>query len=57
MGRAPRGRGPRVRFVGWPRRHSALGRGGFGPVTLKLIFLFSEYIQVLVNSKMCVGFV
>jgi hypothetical protein len=30
---------------------------GFGPVTVELIFLFSEYIQILVNSKICVGFV
>jgi hypothetical protein len=34
-----------------------LGRGGFGPVTVELIFLFSEYIQILVNSKICVGFI
>jgi hypothetical protein len=26
---------------------------GFGPVALKLIFLFSEYIQILANLKIC----
>jgi hypothetical protein len=30
---------------------------GFGPVTLKLIFLFCEYIQILANLKICVGFI
>jgi hypothetical protein len=30
---------------------------GFDPVTVELIFLFSEYIQILVNSKICVGFI
>jgi hypothetical protein len=30
---------------------------GFGPVALKLIFLFSEYIQILANLKICVGFI
>jgi hypothetical protein len=30
---------------------------GFGPVTVELIFLFSEYIQFLTNSKICVGFI
>jgi hypothetical protein len=29
---------------------------GFGPVAAELSFLFSEYIQILVNSKICVGF-
>jgi hypothetical protein len=24
---------------------------GFGPVTIELIFIFSEYIQILANSK------
>jgi hypothetical protein len=30
---------------------------GFGPVTLELVFLFSDYIQILANLKMCVGFI
>jgi hypothetical protein len=30
---------------------------GFGPVALKLIFLFSEYIQILANLKIYVGFI
>jgi hypothetical protein len=30
---------------------------GFGPVTLELVFLFSEYIQILANLKICVGFI
>jgi hypothetical protein len=29
----------------------------FGPVTLDLVFLISEYIQILVNLKFCVGFI
>jgi hypothetical protein len=35
-----------------PRR-----RRGFGTEALKLFFIFSEYIQFLVNSKICVGFI
>jgi hypothetical protein len=34
-----------------------MGRGGFGPMAFDLIFLFSEYIQILANSKFCVGFI
>jgi hypothetical protein len=35
-----------------------LGRGGFNLVAFDLFFfLFSEYIQILANSKNCVGFV
>jgi hypothetical protein len=34
-----------------------LGCGGLGLVTVELIFLFSEYIQILVNSNFCVGFI
>jgi hypothetical protein len=30
---------------------------GFGPVAADLNFLFFEYIQFLVNSKICVGFI
>jgi hypothetical protein len=30
---------------------------GFGPVTLELVFLFSDYIQILANLKICVGFI
>jgi hypothetical protein len=29
----------------------------FGPVTLDLVFLISEYIQILANLKICVGFI
>jgi hypothetical protein len=31
--------------------------GGFGPVAFDYIFIFSEYIQFLANSKFCVGFI
>jgi hypothetical protein len=31
--------------------------GGFGPVAFDYIFIFSEYIQFLLNSKICVGFI
>jgi hypothetical protein len=35
-----------------------LGRGGFSLVAFDLFFfLFFEYIQILANSKNCVGFV
>jgi hypothetical protein len=34
-----------------------LGHGGFGPLAFDLCFLFSEYIQILANSKICVGFI
>jgi hypothetical protein len=30
---------------------------GFGPEALKLIFLFSDFIQILTNLKICVGFI
>jgi hypothetical protein len=30
---------------------------GFGPEALKLIFLFSDFIQIRANSKICVGFI
>jgi hypothetical protein len=30
---------------------------GFGPVAFDYIFIFSKYIQFLVNSKICVGFI
>jgi hypothetical protein len=30
---------------------------GFGLVTLELVFLISEYIQILANLKICVGFI
>jgi hypothetical protein len=54
---APRRRGPhRTR----PARQAPLcnwAEREFGPVALKLIFLFSEYIQILTNLKICVGFI
>jgi hypothetical protein len=34
-----------------------LGRSGFGPVIVELFFLFSEYIQIPANLKICVGFI
>jgi hypothetical protein len=49
-GRAPRGRGPRPRCATGPSAVS-------GPVALRLDFIFSEYIQFLANSKICVGFI
>jgi hypothetical protein len=30
---------------------------GFGREALKLIFLFSDFIQIHANSKICVGFI
>jgi hypothetical protein len=50
MGRAP----------AWPWAAHVLciwAERGFGPVALKLIFLFFEYIQILANLKICVGFI
>jgi hypothetical protein len=48
----------RPRF-GEPRHVSpAVSRvRGFGPVTLELVFLFSDYIQILANLKICVVFI
>jgi hypothetical protein len=44
----------------WPWAARALcnwAERGFGLVTLELVFLFSEYIQILANLKICVGFI
>jgi hypothetical protein len=30
---------------------------GLGPLAIDLFVLFSEYIQILANSKICVGFI
>jgi hypothetical protein len=48
----------RPRF-GEPRHVSpAVSRvRGFGPVTLELVFLFFDYIQILANLKICVVFI
>jgi hypothetical protein len=63
-GRAPRGRGPCPRVAVGRARTVHVGHASlcnwaereFGLVALKLIFLFSEYIQILANLKICVGF-
>jgi hypothetical protein len=35
-----------------------LGHGqGFGPVAFDLFFLFFEYIEIVADSKICVGFI
>jgi hypothetical protein len=48
----PRGHGP------WAAHALCIwAERGFGPVTLELVFLFSEYIQILANLKICVGFI
>jgi hypothetical protein len=60
-GQAGPGRGPRARCAGrgqagpgrGPRAIGQLGHGGFGPVAFD--YYFSEHIQILVNSKICVG--
>jgi hypothetical protein len=39
-----------VLLCNWPERD-------FSPVTLELVFLISEYIQILANLKICVGFI
>jgi hypothetical protein len=73
MGRAPRGRGSCARMAVGHARVVHVGRAdaasvgqaplcnwaerGFGPVTLELVFLFSDYIQILANLKICVGFI
>jgi hypothetical protein len=36
---------------------AALAERGFGQEALKLIFLFSDFIQILTNLKICVGFI
>jgi hypothetical protein len=48
------------RAPAWPWAAHALciwAERGFGPVTLELVFLFSDYIQILANLKICVGFI
>jgi hypothetical protein len=60
------GRGPCARAVCVGRADTAgVGQAplciwaerGFGPEALKLIFLFSDFIQIRANSKICVGFI
>jgi hypothetical protein len=50
MGRADAASVGQAPLCNWVER-------GFGPVTLELVFLFSDYIQILANLKMCVGFI
>jgi hypothetical protein len=54
VGLRPCGRGPRSQAA-----HALCNcaERGFGLVALKLIFLFSKYIQILTNIKICVGFI
>jgi hypothetical protein len=64
-GRAPHERGPCDRVAMGRARAVHVGQAPlcnwaereFGPVALKLIFLFFEYIQILANLKICVGFI
>jgi hypothetical protein len=56
-GRAPRDRGSCAR-VAVGRAHAVrLGRARFRPSGTRIRFIFSEYIQFLANSKICVGFI
>jgi hypothetical protein len=50
MGRADAASMGQAPLCNWAER-------GFGPVTLELVFLISEYIQILANLKNCVGFI
>jgi hypothetical protein len=50
MGRADAASVGQAPLCNWAERE-------FGLVALKLIFLFSEYIQILANLKICVGFI
>jgi hypothetical protein len=50
MGRADAASVGQVPLCNWAER-------GFGPVTLELVFLISEYIQILSNLKIYVGFI
>jgi hypothetical protein len=56
-GRAPRDHGLCAR-VAVGRAHAVrLGRAWFRPSGTRIRFIFSEYIQFLANSKICVGFI
>jgi hypothetical protein len=50
MGRADAASVGQVSLCNWAER-------GFGSVTLELVFLISEYIQILSNLKIYVGFI
>jgi hypothetical protein len=69
---ARQGRGPRElckraasALWTWVARHCGcglrvtvqLGSGRIRPIGLQFIFLFSKYIQILANLKICVGFI
>jgi hypothetical protein len=50
--------GPCAHHASGPRRYCATGpREDSAQWHLIYIFLFSKYIQILVNSKICVGFI
>jgi hypothetical protein len=53
------GRTPRAQWAAGTAVQAGreLGCGGFGLVAFDLFFLFSEYIQIFANSKICVGFI
>jgi hypothetical protein len=40
-----------------PRAHCAAGPWRIQPIGIQFVFLFSKYIQILANSKICVGFI
>jgi hypothetical protein len=47
----------RTRCAGQPRRYCATGSQRIRPRDSQFIFLFSKYIEILTNSKFCVGFI
>jgi hypothetical protein len=49
--------GPHRHCARGPRQYCATGQRRIRPSDSRFIFLFSEHIQILVNSKICVGFV
>jgi hypothetical protein len=57
MGRARCAHGPSQRCGRGPRATAQLGRARFQPSSSRISFSFSEYIQILANLKICVGFI
>jgi hypothetical protein len=55
MGRVHCANGPRRHCARGPRVNVQLGRVRIRPSDSGIIFLFSKYIQILKNSKICVG--
>jgi hypothetical protein len=49
--------GPCTCYAGRLRRHCATGPSADSAQSHLIFFIFSEYIQFLANSKICVGFI